>query len=237
LLHHACSASTSLSLAFDVDRNRQIEELRWFISVMGMILGCAICQDDTEEARTANDMAETQLSLGMIAFPPSLMGIPKPHVNSMSFVKLIGKKVEIKTLLKWHVLKYQKVPHKADKEQIQVLYDYYRAIKKRIAILEVGGSRQDGNWLVVVAGGSSWVPDSTRFEPHSAYDVVAEVNDLAELFAAKRSLHSTLSKYERDFHKINGRQVSSSADIKPIAPMYKKYRTIKKMIRILTDAR
>lgn len=209
-----------------------------------MILGCAICQDDTSEAPAAKGFTEYPLPLGMsaiLAFSTSLMDIPRPDVNSMSFVKLIGKKKEIKTLLRefdrLHLLKHQQLPLKADKEQIRGLYDYYKAIKKRIAVLEVGGSRDDGNWVVVVAGGSSWIPDTRRFEPNRAYDVVAEVNDLAELFAAKRSLQSTLSTYERDFHMTNGRQVSSFADMKPIAPQYEKYKTIKKMIAILTDSR
>jgi hypothetical protein len=214
-----------------------------FVLVIEMISCCDICHDDTWKASAAKGFTDCALPLGMgaiLAFPISLMEIPRPDVNCMSLVKLIGKKKEIKGLLREfdrrYLLKHQQLPLKADKEQIRVLYDYYKAIKRRIAVLEVGGSRNDGNWVVVVAGGSSWIPDTRRFERNHAYDVVAEVNDLAELFAAKRSLHSTLSTYERDFHTTNGRQVSSLVDVKPIAPEYEKYKTIKRMIAILTDA-
>jgi len=54
--------------------------------------------------------------------------------------------------------------------------------------------------------------------------------DLAALKAEKTQLHQMLRSYEKDFYKEHKRQVSSFADIKPVASQYRRYKEIKKAI-------
>ena len=57
--------------------------------------------------------------------------------------------------------------------------------------------------------------------------------DLAALKAEKVHLHQMLRSYEKDFYKEHKRQVSSFADIKPVASQYRRYKEIKKSIAAL----
>lgn len=52
--------------------------------------------------------------------------------------------------------------------------------------------------------------------------------DLAALRAEKQNLHAMLRSYERDFFRENRRQVSSFADIRPVASQYRRYKEIKR---------
>jgi hypothetical protein len=45
-----------------------------------------------------------------------------------------------------------------------------------------------------------------------------------------------LRSYEKDFYKENKRQVSSFADIKPVASQYRRYKEIKKAIAALQQS-
>lgn len=54
--------------------------------------------------------------------------------------------------------------------------------------------------------------------------------DLAALKVEKGKLHQMLRSYEKDFFKEHKRQVSSFADIKPVASQYRRYKEIKKAI-------
>jgi len=54
--------------------------------------------------------------------------------------------------------------------------------------------------------------------------------DLAGLKAEKQQLHQMLRAYEKDFYKEHQRQVSSFADIRPVASQYRRYKEIKKAI-------
>ena len=54
--------------------------------------------------------------------------------------------------------------------------------------------------------------------------------DLAALKSEKGSLHTMLRSYEKDFFRENNRQVSSFADIQPVASQYRRYKEIKKAI-------
>jgi hypothetical protein len=59
----------------------------------------------------------------------------------------------------------------------------------------------------------------------------AEVtNDLVALKAEKATLHQALRSYERDFFRQHNRQVSSFADIRPVASQYRRYKEIKRAI-------
>ena len=57
--------------------------------------------------------------------------------------------------------------------------------------------------------------------------------DLAALKAEKSRLHQMLRSYERDFFREHNRQVSSFADIRPVAAQYRRYKEIKKSIAAL----
>jgi len=61
----------------------------------------------------------------------------------------------------------------------------------------------------------------------------APSQDLAALKAEKSTLHQMLRSYEKDFFKEHKRQVSSFADIKPVASQYRRYKEIKKAIAAL----
>lgn len=61
----------------------------------------------------------------------------------------------------------------------------------------------------------------------------APSQDLAALKAEKSQLHQMLRSYEKDFFKEHKRQVSSFADIKPVASQYRRYKEIKKSIQAL----
>ncbi|KAL9184128.1 hypothetical protein ACHAXT_002214 [Thalassiosira profunda] len=54
--------------------------------------------------------------------------------------------------------------------------------------------------------------------------------DLASLKAEKATLHQMLRSYEKDFFRQHKRQVSSFADIRPVASQYRRYKEIKKLI-------
>jgi len=54
--------------------------------------------------------------------------------------------------------------------------------------------------------------------------------DLRALKEEKGALHQMLRSYEKDFFKEHNRQVSSFADIKPVASQYRRYKEIKKAI-------
>ena len=55
-------------------------------------------------------------------------------------------------------------------------------------------------------------------------------HDLASLKAEKATLHQALRLYEKDFFRQHRRQVSSFADIRPVASQYRRYKEIKKAI-------
>ena len=58
-------------------------------------------------------------------------------------------------------------------------------------------------------------------------------HELANLKTEKAKLHQMLRSYEKDFFKEHGRQVSSFAEIKPVASQYRRYKEIKKAIAVL----
>jgi len=57
--------------------------------------------------------------------------------------------------------------------------------------------------------------------------------DLGTLKAEKQALHQMLRSYEKEFFKKYSRQVSSFADIRPVASQYRRYKEIKKSILAL----
>ncbi len=60
--------------------------------------------------------------------------------------------------------------------------------------------------------------------------------DLGTLKSEKQALHQMLRSYEKEFFKKYNRQVSSFADIRPVASQYRRYKEIKKSILALQSA-
>jgi hypothetical protein len=60
--------------------------------------------------------------------------------------------------------------------------------------------------------------------------------DLSSHKAEKGKLHQMLRSYEKEFFKEHKRQVSSFADIKPVASQYRRYKEIKKAIAALQQS-
>jgi hypothetical protein len=58
-------------------------------------------------------------------------------------------------------------------------------------------------------------------------------DDIRVLKEEKGNLHQMLRSYEKDFFREHNRQVSSFADIKPVAAQYRRYKEIKKAIAAL----
>jgi hypothetical protein len=80
------------------------------------------------------------------------------------------------------------------------------------------------------AGGSSVASSS------SASTAPPIAQDLASLKAEKSQLHQMLRSYEKDFFREHKRQVSSFADIKPVASQYRRYKEIKKAIAAFQES-
>ena len=78
-------------------------------------------------------------------------------------------------------------------------------------------------------GGGSMSPEH-HDAGHPGHHDGGDGQDLASLKAEKATLHQTLRSYEKDFHKRHGRQVSSFADIRPVAGQYRRYKEIKRAI-------
>ena len=62
-------------------------------------------------------------------------------------------------------------------------------------------------------------------------------SDLEALRLEKTQLHQLLRSFERDFYKENQRQVSSFADIRPVASQYRRYKEIKRSIAALQEGK
>lgn len=153
-----------------------------------------------------------------------------------------------------------RMPVKAEKEPIRHLYESYNNLKGQISLLErEGGGHQGGPvpYRRSGSGLSAGSPDSSGDDsptnahgtsrggvkkkplkspqPHEAPTTPTGTpsQDLAALKAEKGTLHQMLRSYEKDFFKEHKRQVSSFADIRPVASQYRRYKEIKKAIAAL----
>jgi len=79
-------------------------------------------------------------------------------------------------------------------------------------------------------GGSESIEASGSQEEMNTSTSEVSSQDLTSLKAEKATLHQTLRSYEKDFFKQQKRQVSSFADIRPVASQYRRYKEIKKAI-------
>ena len=77
---------------------------------------------------------------------------------------------------------------------------------------------------------SATTQDDTNTNATSSSSADVASQDLTSLKAEKATLHQMLRSYEKDFFKQHKRQVSSFADIRPVAGQYRRYKEIKKAI-------
>lgn len=171
------------------------------------------------------------------------------ELAGLSFADLQARKRDLKQQLKQYDMNFARrtgrMPVKAEKEPIRHLYEAYNALKNQITAMEKE-SRQTTSVVSPPPVASIPVPlpptsDRHRLsieEPRPTLPrkskVPAPSADLAALKAEKSQLHQMLRAYEKDFFRENNRQVSSFADIKPVASQYRRYKEIKKAIAALT---
>ncbi len=158
--------------------------------------------------------------------------------------------------------KHGRMPVKQEKEPIRNLYERYNSLKARISAVEADPSllskRQQWNQPLPSPSNVSQGP----FSDYSINGSMSEVSaahstsntprvpnrssrrqsepapasrgqDLTALKTEKQHLHQMLRAYEKDFFRINNRQVSSYQDIRPVASQYRRYKDIKKSILAL----
>ena len=150
-----------------------------------------------------------------------------------------------------------RMPVKAEKEPIRHLYEKYNALKSQISLMEQDG-RQSSAASPISLPSPSVLPQKTLsptgsdsgddFSPRgnaqpvnkgsppgaSSSSIIGPMSqDLTALKAEKGRLHHMLRSYEKDFYKEHKRQVSSFADIRPVASQYRRYKEIKKAIAAL----
>ena len=135
------------------------------------------------------------------------------ELASASYSDLQTRKRHLKQQLKNYdrnfARKHGRMPVKAEKEPIRHLYEKYNNLKLVIAWFEQEGDRR-------------------KHHPTPPSEAL-----VADLKAEKRSLHTILRSYEKDFYSKHGRQVSSFDDIKPMASQYRHYKGIKNFIMSL----
>jgi len=156
---------------------------------------------------------------------------------------------------------HNRMPAKAEKEPIRHLYEKYNLLKSQISMLEKEnagqGTAAPSNYHrpshprqhrvdVPSPGDVTGSPPNTssRLSPQgygeprtgasgTSTPTGLPTQDLAALKAEKGQLHQMLRSYEKDFYREHKRQVSSFADIRPVASQYRRYKDIKKQIASL----
>lgn len=157
-----------------------------------------------------------------------------------------------------------RMPEKREKEPIRHLYESYNTYKNQISTIEKGEAQPGpgtaafrgadvspsnspsasptfNSGSVTPPPGDSHFKKATDLSEESSKsedDVESGTGgssqDLASLKAEKATLHQMLRSYEKDFFKEHKRQVSSFADIRPVAGQYRRYKEIKKAIASLS---
>jgi hypothetical protein len=174
----------------------------------------------------------------------------------MSFAELQALKRELKEQLKQYDMSFARrngrMPVKSEKEPIRHLYESYNTLKGLISEMErrphappsprtisptSEGSDSEPSSSGAMGGSASPMGRARRRLPQPAPLPVNPSNpagtDLAALKVEKQSLHTMLRAFEKDFFRENRRQVSSFADIRPVASQYRRYKEIKKQIAAL----
>ena len=157
-----------------------------------------------------------------------------------------------------------RMPEKREKEPIRHLYESYNTYKNQITTIEKGEAQPGPGTAAFRGAdvspsnspsvsptfnlGSLTPPisdshfkkatdlseDSSKSEDEIESGTGGSSQDMASLKAEKATLHQMLRSYEKDFFKEHKRQVSSFADIRPVASQYRRYKEIKKAIASLS---
>lgn len=200
-----------------------------------------------------------------ISSPPSasITSTGSGEFSRLSLPELQVRKRELKQQLKQYDMSFARrhgrMPVKAEKEPIRHLYERYNALKSQITSMEQEQGRSGAPPVAMqqtapavlpqraispVSGSTSGNEDSpsgariTIAPQRSAATGAptgAPSQDLAALKAEKQRLHQMLRAYEKDFFKEHKRQVSSFADIRPVASNYRRYKEIKKAIAAIVQ--
>lgn len=199
-----------------------------------------------------------------IGSPSNSSSASTSDVNRLPLSDLQARKRELKQQLKQYDMNFARrhgrMPVKAEKEPIRHLYERYNALKSQISAMEQETSRSGASSPVSIQQPSAVLTQRT-VSPVSATDsgddsttgsrstrssrnppgssgapTGAPSQDLAALRAEKGRLHQMLRSYEKDFFRENQRQVSSFADIRPVASQYRRYKEIKKAIAAIQQA-
>eukprot|EP00529_Nitzschia_sp_RCC80_P007732 CAMPEP_0113506944 /NCGR_PEP_ID=MMETSP0014_2-20120614/36187_1 /TAXON_ID=2857 /ORGANISM="Nitzschia sp." /LENGTH=1251 /DNA_ID=CAMNT_0000402491 /DNA_START=417 /DNA_END=4172 /DNA_ORIENTATION=- /assembly_acc=CAM_ASM_000159 len=156
-----------------------------------------------------------------------------------------------------------RMPVKAEKEPIRHLYERYNSLKNQITSMEQE-ARQTSTPAATqrsAAASAAMMNQRTTVTPvgsdsedsgpggnrtrqshrHSSSSSAGSGTNLAQenlasLRAEKGRLHQMLRSYERDFFREHQRQVSSFADIRPVASQYRRYKEIKRSITQLQQS-
>lgn len=180
-------------------------------------------------------------------------GLPLPELHA----RKRDLKQQLKQYDMSFARRHGRMPVKAEKEPIRHLYERYNALKSQITTMEQDSGRSSGSVSPVAMQQTPTVLPQRTVSPVSANlssgdesPIVARKNkapqrsppspnpapisappqDLTALKAEKQRLHQMLRAYEKDFFKEHKRQVSSFADIRPVASNYRRYKEIKKAI-------
>ena len=204
---------------------------------------------------TEDGTAGSQAIHGLV--PRSSAPSVPAELAGLTLQELTARKRDLKQKLKQYdkdfAHRHGRMPWKAEKEPIRHLYESYNALKSQITYLEQGGSpaasspqlqrtvsppsSSDGEEAPSesMMGQSRRRMNRTESPPVAASSSVPQ--EIAALKKEKQQLHQMLRSYERDFYRDHGRQVSSFADIKPVASQYRRYKDIKKAIAQLQNER
>lgn len=178
----------------------------------------------------------------------------------LSMAELQTAKRELKQRLKKYDMDFFKangrMPVKAEKEPIRALYEQYNRLKNQISAVERDpslGQSQKQHWNQPSTPSSvnsdfsspynnsdPTTPSQTVHAPRPTRNrrpetppnipSVSSRQDLSTLKTEKQHLHQMLRSYEKDFFRMHNRQVSSYADIRPVASQYRRYKEIKRKI-------
>jgi hypothetical protein len=179
---------------------------------------------------------------------------------NLSMAELQAAKRELKQRLKKYDMDFFKangrMPVKAEKEPIRALYEQYNRLKNQISANERDPSldqSQKQHWKEPSTPSSinsdfsgsynnsdPSTPSQTVHAPRPNRNrrpetppnipSVSTRQDLSALKTEKQHLHQMLRSYEKDFFRMHNRQVSSYADIRPVASQYRRYKEIKRKI-------
>jgi|AntRauTorckE5430_2_1112549.scaffolds.fasta_scaffold03120_5 hypothetical protein len=199
----------------------------------------SICTDDADSVSGAKATTSVQLDSD----------------NYYTLSELQAHKRKLKQMLEKYDMDFHRqhgrMPVKVEKEPIRKLYENYNFLKNRITSgiplqkhTQSPGNASQGSihtlpdfnsnatdsthQLSSLPSGPRAPNRSSKMQSESSNSLPpAQGQDLQDLRTEKQYLHQMLRAYERDFFRINKRQVSTYNDYRPVASQYRRYKEIK----------